>query len=172
MAGILAGGIGGFLSIAGTVVSAVGTIASGQAQRQAADFQAAQYEQQAKEERAAAQQQGFEIAHNKKLALSRNQAIAASSGLSATDAGSLDLMGDIARYGTWQEQIAQYGGDSRAAGYNAQAGATRASGKAAQTASFIDAASTIAGGFGSFYTKYGSITSGSGGGSNVSLRYG
>lgn len=167
MAGL---GLAGGLALVGTFVSAVGTLAAGQSRKKQADYEAAQLENQAKEERAAAQQEGFEIARTKRLALSRNQAVSAASGLSATDSGSLDLMGDIEGYGTWQEQIAKYGGDSRAEGLKASAEGARRTGRAAVTASFIDAASTIAGGASSFFTKYG----GGGASTNTarSYRYG
>lgn len=148
-------GISAALALAGTAVSAIGTIAAGQARQQAANYEAAQYENRAKEERAAAQQQGFEIARQKRLALSRNQAVAAASGFSSTDASSLDLIGEIESYGTWQEQLAQYGGDARAEALKAQAQGSRMTGRAAATGSFIDAASTLIGGASTFFGKYG-----------------
>ncbi len=148
-------GLSAALLLAGTAVSAVGTIAAGQARQRQANFEAAQYEANAKEERAAGQQEGFEIARQKRLALSRNQAVASASGFSSTDASSLDLIGEIESYGSWQEQIANYGGRARANTLEAQAKGTRMSGKAAATAAFIDAGSTILGGASTFFQKYG-----------------
>lgn len=147
--------IAAVLSVVGTVVSAAGTIAAGQAADKAARFEAAQYEMAANEERAAAQQESFKYQRQKKLALSRNQAVAAASGFSASDASTLDLLGEIEAYGTLQEQMARYGGESRALGLRGQAHAARMSGKAAKTASYFDAASTIIGGASSFFGKYG-----------------
>lgn len=164
--------IAGILAGIGTVVSAVGTIAAGQAQQRAANFQAAQEEVQAKEERAAAQQQGFDIARQKRLALSRNQAVGAASGFGADDTSSLDIAGEIAAYGTWQEQVANYGGESRASSLNASAAATRESGRAAMTGAYIGAAGTLVGGFAdTLYKKYGSAVVGPGAPA-TSLRYG
>lgn len=172
MAGLAAGG--GFLAALtaiGTVVSAVGTIAAGQARMRAAEFEAKQLENQAEEERAAAQQQGFEIARQKRLAISRNVAVAAASGFSADDASTQDLLGEIEAYGTWQEQIANYGGESRAAGLRAQAKGARMTGRAGVTASYFDAASTIIGGATSMFEKYGSFKPAAAV-SGYSLRYG
>lgn len=159
MAGLLAlgagGGFGGALSLIGTAVSAVGTIAAGAAQAQAAEYQAKQYEIKAKEERAAAQMEGFQYAQQKRLAQSRTQAVAAASGFSASDPGTLDVIGDIERYGTWQEQVARYGGDSRAQGLIDTAAGIRSSASANMFGSVISAGSTIIGGVGSFFSKYG-----------------
>jgi len=55
-------GIGAIASLAGTVISAAGTISAGKAKKQQDDFRAAQFEVQAKEERAVAQQDALETA--------------------------------------------------------------------------------------------------------------
>lgn len=153
MAGLAA--VAAIASGVGTVLSAVGTIAAGKQQQKAANYEAAQLEVKGKEERAAAQRQGLEAAKNKRLALSRIQAVAAGSGFSATDANTLDLMGETDEYGTYQQQILQYGGESRARGYKAQAVATRMSGNAAYKGAMLSAAGTIIGGAATMYDKYG-----------------
>jgi hypothetical protein len=143
------------LTIASSILGAVGTIASGASAAANAEYQAKQLEINAKEERAAGQHDAMEYDRQKRLALSRIQAVSSASGLGATDPTVLDTAGDVAAYGTLQSQIAQYGGDSRAAGLTAQAAGARAQGKAAQFGSFLDAGSTILGGFTSMYDKYG-----------------
>lgn len=139
----------------GTAVSAAGTIASGQAADRAAKLEARQYEIQAQEEKAAAGLEAYQYEQQTQRAISRTQAVAAASGFTASDAGTLDLIGDIARYGTWQAGIARYGGESRSLGLRGAAQAARERGAAARTASYFDAASTIIGGASSYYSKYG-----------------
>lgn len=141
-------------SVIGSAVSAVGTIAAGNAQadaiEQQADFEAKQLEIKAKEEKAAAQRDAFAEQRKKNLAQSALTARAAGSGFSATDPGTLDIAGEISRYGTYNEQMAMYGGRSRSAGLRSQAEATLYQGatnaQAAKTSSYFDAASTIIGG--------------------------
>ena len=184
--------IGTIASVAGTAISAASTIAganaaakqqkaSGDAQLLAsqqsavnAEYQAKQYDIRAKEERAAAQQEAFAIQRTKRLALSRNQAVAAASGFNADDASVLNINSEIERYGYMQSAMANYGGESRAAGDEAQAAGLRAEGQAAVKAgtiaqtsayasadatsslSLLSAASTIIGGATTMFQKYGS----------------
>src|SRR4051812_23010145 len=130
------GAIAAIASLAGTAVSVAGTIATGQAQARAAEYEAKQYEINAKEERAAAQHQAMDLQHQARLAVSRGQAVAAASGFGAGDTTVANQLGEIGRYGSLQSQMAQYGGDSRAAGLNSQAQARRLSGQAALTGSY------------------------------------
>ena len=117
--------------LAGSAVSAVGTIASGQAAaeigqqqalisrqqgeaaQKAANFEAAQLEIQGKEEKALAQREMLQLRRQKRLTLSQLQGRAAASGFSATDPTSLALADEIERYGTYQEQLALYGGTAK-----------------------------------------------------------
>ncbi len=155
------------LSLVGTVVNAVGTLASGQAAARAANYQAAQLELNAKNERAAGQRDQEEYQRQTKLVLSRLQNNASSGGFSGTDTTALDLTGDIAKYGTYQGQVAAYGGENRAAGLNAQAAAARATGKADLTGSYFKAGGTLLSGFGgTLFDKYGFGFGGGGGGNN------
>ena len=142
-------------SAIGTVVSAVGTVAAGQARRKQADFQAAQLDVKAKEERAAAGLEAQEIQRATRLKLSTLQARAAASGFGAADPTVLDLAGGIAERGGLAAGITRYGGNSRGRAYNAQAEGERISGRAAETASYWGAASTVIGGFGSMFARYG-----------------
>ena len=91
----------------------------------------------------------------KRLALSRIQAVSAAGGFMATDPTTLDLLGDTDEYGTYQQQLTQYGGESRAAGLRAQAESARISGQAAARGAMFSAASTIIGGVGNMATRYG-----------------
>ena len=146
------------LSVAGTAVSAVGTIARGQAEARAAAYRAKALEINAKEERAAAQHQAMEEDRQTRYALSKVQAQSAGSGFGADDTSVQNLSGDIARYGSLKAQMAQYGGDSRAEGLRAQANATRLSGDAALTGAYYGAAGSLLSGFSSLYSKYRTYT--------------
>jgi hypothetical protein len=156
-------------TIAGSAVSAAGTIAAGNAEAQQAEYQAAQLDIRAKEEQAQGQQEAKQLREQKERALSSLTARSAASGFSATDPTSLALADEIERYGTLQEQMAQYGGKSRRTGTEAQATGARISGKAAKKGSKLSAAATILGGISSGLSKY---NTGSGGGSSSgSYRY-
>lgn len=153
MAGLSA--IATIASLAGTAVSAIGTIAAGRAQKQAADHQAAQLEVDAKQERAKAQQEALAIARKKRLELSRIQARAAGSGFGAADPTVLDLTGEVAQYGTLSQQFARYGGEVRGEDLKASAAGVRAQGAAALQRSTFNAAGTILGGVSSMFRRYG-----------------
>lgn len=161
--------IGLIAGLAGSVVSAAGTVAAGKAAQQAAEYEAAQLDIKAKEEQAAAQREAEEKKRTKQLALSELQSKAAASGFTATDPTALALVDEITRYGTVQEQMAMYGGESRKAGLEAQAEGRRLEGRAAKAASKTSALATILGGIGTFAGKYGKTPASSGSGN---YRYG
>ena len=157
-------------TIAGSVVSAAGTIAAGNAAEQSAQYEAAQLDIKAKEEQAQAQQEAKQLREQKERAQSTLTARAAASGFSATDPTALALLDELERYGTLQEQLSQYGGKSRRAGTEAQAEGVRLTGKAQKTGSRYSAVGTILGGIGGGLSKYNPGTYGGSGGS--SYRYG
>lgn len=155
--------------LAGSFISAQGTLAAGKAQKQALDYEAAQLDQEGKQKQAEAQIEAGQYKRNKDLKLSTLQNEAAASGFSATDPTSLSLADDITKYGTFQEQLAQYGGQAQRAGLEAQAEGKRMTGRAAVTGSRYAAAGTILGGVSSMASRYGSATSGA---SSSSFMYG
>lgn len=148
-------GLSAIASAIGTVVSAAGTIAGGVAAKNAADFQAAQLEQQATEEKAAAQREAAQARKERDFIMSRQQAVAASSNLGALDETVLDLAGDVAQQGEYNAQMVQYGGEQRARGRRAQAAAARLEGRAEMMGSVFKSAGTIMGGIGDFASDYG-----------------
>lgn len=151
--------------MAGSYVSAQGTLAAGKAAEQAAKYEAAQLDIKAKEEQAAAQRDMLDQRREKELALSKLQSNAAASGFSATDPTALALADEIERYGTYKEQLAQYGGESRRRGIEAQAHGTRMTGAAKRAGSRSEAAGTILGGISSMASKFaGNYAKPSGGG--------
>src|SRR5215831_1807790 len=134
------------LTIAGTAISAVGTIAAGNAQNAMAQYQAKVYEIKAQEEKAQGAQEEQALLKKLAYAQSRNRAVNAASGFSTSDPTALDIAGDLGAYGTLQAEMAQYGGQSRAQGYLEEAALKRAEGRSAVTGSYFNAASTIIGG--------------------------
>ena len=143
-------------SLAGTVVSAVGTIASGQAQQQAAEFEAQQLDIRAKQEFAASQAEAQEIERNKQLVLSRQQAVAAGSGFGADDPTVTQIAAETAGYGDEMKAAALASGQMRRQSAEYAAAAARASGQSAATGSYFAAGGTILGGFANaFRQKYG-----------------
>lgn len=128
----------------GSVLSGVGTIAAGAAEKQSADFEAAQMEQKAKEEVAASQRDAIAKRREGAILNSRAQALAAASGGGAgTDAPTIvKLMGQTAGQADYNAQTAMYGGYSRSAGLMDSAKARRMSGNASLLGS-------VFGGFGS-----------------------
>jgi hypothetical protein len=139
---------------AGALVSAQGTIAAGKAAQASANYEAQQLEIKAKEEQAAAQRDAQEFARRKDLALSELQSKSAGSGFTATDPTSLAIADEIAKYGTMQEQMAMYGGESRRTGIEAQATGRRMEGKAAMAGARSSALGTILGGISSMAGKF------------------
>lgn len=137
------------LGIAGTIVSAVGSIAAGQAQADAANAQAAAQERRAGEERAAAQRQAAAKAKEARLVMSRQQALAAASGGGAGDPTVMNLMGQVAATGDFNARSALYEGEARGRGLEDQAAIERMQAKQAKLAGFINAGSTILGGLSS-----------------------
>lgn len=139
---------------AGSYVSAQGTLAAGKAADQAAKYEAAQLDIKAKEEQAAAQRDMFDQRREKELTLSKLQSNAAASGFSATDPTALALQDEIEKYGTYKEQMAMYGGQSRRTGIEAQAHGTRMTGAAKRIASRSEAGATILGGISTMAGKF------------------
>jgi hypothetical protein len=134
------------LSGIGTATSVVGGIAQGVNAKRQADEEAAQLKRQGNEELAASQREAGQARQEAVLANSRAQALAAASGGGAgADAPTIiKLMGDTAAAGELNAQSQMYGGLSRRAGYNDQARARRASGKASFLGSTLDSFGTLA----------------------------
>ncbi len=142
---------GAGLGLMGTIAEANALKAQAQAEQQAAEFQARQMEIKAKEEQAAAQREALERKRERNIAMSRLQTVAAASGFSATDPTALDLTGDIARYGTFREQMELYGGAARRRGLEYAAAGERAGGRARAASYRAQVGPTILGGFSTMF---------------------
>lgn len=129
------------LSAVGTVVNTLGTIAQGNqakaqgiAAQNAANFRAAQLEQQAGQERAAAQRNAIEERRQARLAMSRGLAVAAASGGGALDPTVVNLLGDVQAEGDYRALMRLYQGEERARGAELGATAARYEGDSAYAA--------------------------------------
>lgn len=153
MAALMAtmGGLGKVLSLSGTILGGVGTVAGGAAANASAQYEAKQLEARATAERAAGQRDAMRERKQKELVISRAKAVGAASG------GGVDLvgLGKIEEEGEYNALTAMWEGEERARGAEDQAAATRWSGKQAKRASFINAGATILDGGASFMEKYG-----------------
>lgn len=146
------GGAGSALQVGGTAVSALGQLAAGRSARAAANFEAAQLEQSAKAEQAMASREAEQRRKEKNLVISRARAVGAAGG------GGLDydLLGALEEEGELRARDAVFSGEETAQGRLAQAGARRAEGRAASTAAFYGAGSSVLSQAGtSFLRKYG-----------------
>lgn len=148
-------GIGSVLSLAGTAVSAAGTLAAGGARRRAADHDAARADIRAGQEQARAQSDALALARERRRALSRIQALQAASGFSASDPTALRLAADRDLDGRYAQRRVRAAGSASAAESRAGAQALRADGRAASGSAGFGAARTILGGFTSLFDRYG-----------------
>ncbi|NTF54423.1 hypothetical protein G6L12_05880 [Agrobacterium rhizogenes] len=145
------------LAAIGTLVSAVGTVAAGAAEKRNQNYVAKQEEMKANEELASSTREAQQNRTEADLAMSRQQALAASSGGGAgSDAPTIvKLMSDTAAQGELNADTTIYGGQQRAAGLMDSAKGRRAAGKA----SFLG---SVLGGFGQAASGIGKFASGSG----------
>lgn len=111
----------------------------GDIERDTAAFEAKQMERQGLEELSAAQQEMMAARRQKNLALSRQQAVGASSGFSTSDATSMKLADEVATYGEMQERGYLHQGLSRRDSLETAAAARRVTGSAARSAALAEA---------------------------------
>ena len=156
------------LSLAGSAVSAKGTLMGGKAAaiaganaRAASEFTALQQEQQAGEARQAAQIASQERRRQSRTALSTLRARAAADGGSATDAGALDLAGDIGERSEFASLLELAKGENTARGLEDAAMTTRMQGDAAlwegqqkRKGAGLAALGTLIGGAGSAFRSF------------------
>ena len=161
--------IGAVLGVIGTVVSAAGTMAAAKQAERDAEFMAKQDEQNAALERAKAQRKQDQIHLERDRLISRNRALAASSGGGALDESVLDLSSDIHEESYLQSGLVRGDAENVALGLRDRAAARVASAKANTQGAKLSAFGTILGGFSNMFGRFG------GGGSrfgSANLRYG
>jgi hypothetical protein len=156
------------LTAVGAGVSAAGTIAggnaakqAGQAQQQGLDFKAASDQIAAGESRAAGERSAQDTNRKTGLLESTLQARGGGTGFSGTSGSMVSTAGDIAGRGAYEGLMGLYRGENNARGLQDDAtGATMAGdaalaeGKAKQKASYLSAAGTIIGSAGSMFKTY------------------
>lgn len=162
------------LMAGGSAISALGTLGSASAQRQAGaaqqqqlNYRAAQEDQQATQAIAASQRQAFDQSRKTALVQSSLVARAAGDGGSATDPGVLTVAQDIAGRGAYDFLGDMYQGEDRATGLRMQADADRYSGAAARAGANASATGTILGGIGSLASRFGGSSLGGSGSSGL-----
>lgn len=136
-------------SAVGTGISAIGQIQAGRQQDAMAEYQAKEMERQAQDKMAVATRDAEQEAKKKDALLSRQVALAASSGGGVQNASVLGILEDTEATGQYNVDTAIYNGQQEAAGLRSQAGATRMEGKANKTGSYLGAAGTLISGIGS-----------------------
>ena len=109
------------MSIAGTVMSIKGASdaadaaeETGRRQREAANFEAAQLDQNAGQALASSQRDAEEQRRQSRILQSRALALASASGAGATDPTVVNLISEIAREGVYRAGVAMYEGEDRA----------------------------------------------------------
>ena len=155
----------GATAAVGSIMAGKAAQAEGEAKQYAANLEAANLNVKAKDDRALAQRDAFELRRKKEMALSSLQSRAAASGFMPTDPSSLALADEISKYGTVQEQMAQYGGQSAARntrfaawGKTYEGQLAKTFGDNAMTRSYVGATGSILGGIGGGISQYSSMT--------------
>ena len=138
------------IAVAATVLAAgVGTyaaVASAQAQKEAADFNAEIASNQALAEQQKASFEAQEVRRRNMLRLGQQRALVAKSGITIESAD--DLIYDTALQGELEVQAALYGGTTASQFYQSKARLLRAEGANAETGGYLSAAGTALGGLG------------------------
>ena len=142
----------------GTILSAYGDYQQGKALKQLGDYKASQYEAKATQERAKGQHSAEKQRRATKLALSRGQALAASSGAGATDPTVTGLMADLAGEGELNAQYEIYKGEENARMALMGADVSRYEGEQAYQAGKTGAFSTVLTGAGMGLSEYNTMT--------------
>ena len=129
--------------VVGTVLRVMGAVGAGQAKGAAADFQAAQLEQQAGQSRASAQSAAIEQRRQGRLKLSALQARA---GGGAMDESLVSLAGDIAGDADYRARVALFDGESKAGQSELSAAVKRFEGGQSRIAGYVDGVTSVFGG--------------------------
>lgn len=143
------------LTVAGTALSAGGSIIGANDEAREMRREAAQLETQAGLERASSHRAAMEEKRQSRLAASRARAVAAASGAGVDDPTVVNLIAGIEGEGEYRALSALYEGDQKALGMEAEAAARRRGAKSTKRAGLIKGASTILSGGASLYDRYG-----------------
>lgn len=150
--------LAGVVQLVGAGVGAISSAAQGRAAQKQADFQAAQLEQRAGQERAQAQRVAEDKRREASILASNLRAAAGASGGGVTDPTVSKLEADIAGQGEYNALAALFNGEEQALSNETQAAAARVSGKTARKAGYLGAASDLLSGAANsatMFMKYG-----------------
>lgn len=146
-----------WVALASAAVSAVGSIKQGQAQADAANYNAAIAAQNA----TIAQQQGVAAVEAQRRdsarAIGRMKALYGASGVQSDSGSPVDVLADSASMAELDALTTQYNYRLKALGYENQAELDRSNAKNARTSSYLNAASQVMNGM----TSYGKMSGGS-----------
>lgn len=139
----------------GGVISAISTIAGGSAANASAQYTATQLRQNASTEIGAAQRGALDDKLKASMVASEATARAAASGVNAGFGSPVTNVGEIAKRGEYNSLMSLWKGENAATGDLNKAKAVEYEGEAAEDASYLNAASTIAAAGGSMFKTYG-----------------
>lgn len=143
------------LGLAGSAISAFGTIAAGNAQAAAAEYQAKQADINASQENAAAQRKAEAEKIKTTRFISSQKAAAGVSGGTTADPSTTTQMGLAQQEGSFRQLATLYEGKEKARQWETQAQADRIEAENAKQAAMIGAAGTLVGGVSSWAKAYG-----------------
>lgn len=141
-------------TVVSTIFSANAARQEGKQRQQAANYEAAQLEQNAGQQQAAAQREAAEERKRAQLAQSRALALAAASGAGASDPTVVDIIGDLAQEGSYRSMMQLYQGEDNARLLRQQAATKRYGGEIARQAGKTNAIASILKGGSSLMSKY------------------
>ena len=142
----------GWVQLAGMAISALSSYQRGKQAEADGEFMGAQQEQQAGQDRAAAQRQAIEDRRQARLAQSRLQALAGGAG---NDPTVVKLSSDIAGEGELRALTSLYQGEERAKGREVSAQASRIQGDNARSAAYTSGIAQALQSGSSMYQQYG-----------------
>jgi hypothetical protein len=143
---IAAAGIGGIFSALGTVVGAVGTIASAQAQANAADFKAKQERMLAEDALKRGSQQEQSQRRKTAALAARQKAVMAASNVDLGSGSPLAILGDTAQLGELDAQVIRDNARRQENYHSTNATLSAMEADNAKTAGFFGAMGTVLGG--------------------------
>lgn len=141
--------ISAIAGLAGTAVSAVGAIQAGNAQNDAAKYNAQIADNNAAAEKQRATYDANLIRDERRRTVGAQRAAMAANGLDVSSGSPVAVLGDTTGQAEMDILARLYGGDSAATAYRNDAQRMRIEGKAAKQAGTIGAGSTLLTGFGS-----------------------
>lgn len=160
------------LTIASTALSVVGQISQANQAKKSADFESAQFQEQANEANAAASRKAASDIRMGGLAMSRARAVSAGDGGTATDPTAVNLEENISGQSEYNALTDLWSGSAEAAGLKTRANAAEASGQNAQSAGYFGAFTTALSGAGSMFAKYGDMGGGGAAANSAYTSYG